>query len=109
VTRKLFSLVRFFQSAALASLRFSVPRETYEREFLMLSMNADELCANEDKNTGKLSPETRKSRLRAANTICGIQLLAGFCRLICILILGGTTTYPRINSTTLLVILSATI
>jgi DNA polymerase delta subunit 1 len=49
---------------------FRRSQETYcEREFLMLSMNADELCANEDKNTGSCRSETVSLAL-----ICGIQL-----------------------------------
>jgi hypothetical protein len=89
---------------------FRRSQETYcEREFLMLSMNADELCANEDKNTGKLSLGNTKVSLASGEYDLWYPVISGFCRLICILILGGTTTYPRINSTTLLVILSATI
>jgi DNA polymerase delta subunit 1 len=87
---------------------FRRSQETYcEREFL--SMNADELCANEDKNTGKLSLGNTKVSLASGEYDLWYPVISGFCRLICILILGGTTTYPRINSTTLLVILSATI
>jgi hypothetical protein len=73
---------------------FRRSQETYcEREFLMLSMNADELCANEDKNTGKLSlGNTSLACERRIRFV--VSSYAGFCRLICILILGGTTTYP---------------
>jgi DNA polymerase delta subunit 1 len=57
---------------------FRRSQETYcEREFLMLSMNADELCANEDKNTGKLSLGNTKVSLASGEYDLWYPVISG--------------------------------